>query len=126
MHTSKQGGFKFLNMKPALGWVGFRFGQTRPVAMHNLDGIDFDIESGTVQYLDDLVMYISGYSNQGKKVYLTAAPQCSFRGALRVFSTTFGFNSLTTLIASIVQGILVTLKMRGSNGLLIYRPPRSS
>lgn len=39
-----------------------------------LDGIDFDIESGT-QYWDDLVKYLHEYTLQ-KKFYLSAAPQC--------------------------------------------------
>ncbi|GKV15948.1 hypothetical protein SLEP1_g26671 [Rubroshorea leprosula] len=43
-----------------------------------LDGIDFDIEGGTNVYWDDLARYLSGYSKKGKRVYLTAAPQCPF------------------------------------------------
>ncbi|GFS38775.1 chitinase A [Actinidia rufa] len=46
-----------------------------------LDGIDFDIEGGSNQHWDDLARYLSGYSNRGKKVYLTAAPQCPFPDA---------------------------------------------
>ncbi|KAJ0589397.1 putative chitinase [Helianthus annuus] len=36
---------------------------------------------GTTQHWDDLATYLSGYSSQGKKVYLTAAPQCPFPDA---------------------------------------------
>ena len=46
-----------------------------------LDGIDFDIEGGSNKHWDDLARYLSGYSNMGKKVYLTAAPQCPFPDA---------------------------------------------
>ncbi|WKA05890.1 hypothetical protein VitviT2T_023826 [Vitis vinifera] len=46
-----------------------------------LDGIDFDIEGGTSDHWDDLARYLSGYSKKGKKVYLTAAPQCPFPDA---------------------------------------------
>ncbi|CBI40450.3 unnamed protein product, partial [Vitis vinifera] len=46
-----------------------------------LDGIDFDIEGGTNQHWDELAQYLSGYSKKGKKVYLTAAPQCPFPDA---------------------------------------------
>ncbi|KAI8572744.1 hypothetical protein RHMOL_Rhmol01G0223700 [Rhododendron molle] len=54
---------------------------SRPLGAAVLDGIDFDIEGGTTQHWDDLARYLSGYSNQGKKVYLTAAPQCAFPDA---------------------------------------------
>ncbi|GMI74823.1 Lysozyme 1, chitinase A [Hibiscus trionum] len=47
----------------------------------DLDGIDFDIEGGTGEHWDDLATYLSGYSKKGKKVYLTAAPQCLFPDA---------------------------------------------
>ena len=43
--------------------------------------IDFDIEGGSNQHWDDLARYLSGYSNKGMKVYLTAAPQCPFPDA---------------------------------------------
>ncbi|KAM7476471.1 hypothetical protein LguiB_023714 [Lonicera macranthoides] len=51
---------------------------SRPFGDAILDGIDFYIVAGTGQYWDDLARYLSGYSNQGKKMYLTAAPQCPF------------------------------------------------
>lgn len=47
-----------------------------------LDRIDFDIESGGSQHWDDLARYLSAYSKHGKKMYLTAAPQCPFPDAL--------------------------------------------
>lgn len=47
-----------------------------------LDGIDFDIESGGSDHWDDLAIYLAGHSSHGKKVYLTAAPQCPFPDAL--------------------------------------------
>ncbi|KAB2595657.1 hypothetical protein D8674_031107 [Pyrus ussuriensis x Pyrus communis] len=36
---------------------------------------------GTPLHWDDLARFLSAYSKQGKKVYLTAAPQCSFPDA---------------------------------------------
>lgn len=64
-------------------WNNFLGGQSsfRPLSPAVLDGFDFDIEGGTDLYWDDLARYLSAYSNQGKKVYLTAAPQCPFPDA---------------------------------------------
>ncbi|KAG7990505.1 hypothetical protein I3843_02G028800 [Carya illinoinensis] len=64
-------------------WNNFLGGQSssRPLGDAVLDGIDFDIEGGTTQHWDELARYLSGYSKQGKKVYLTAAPQCPFPDA---------------------------------------------
>ncbi|KAI3801020.1 hypothetical protein L1987_29120 [Smallanthus sonchifolius] len=64
-------------------WNNFLGGKspTRPLGEAVLDGIDFDIEGGTTQHWDDLARYLSEYSSQGKKVYLTAAPQCPFPDA---------------------------------------------
>ncbi|KAM5553766.1 hevamine-A-like [Rosa sericea] len=64
-------------------WNNFLGGQSssRPLGDAVLDGVDFDIEGGTDQYWDDLARYLSGYSKKGKKVYLTAAPQCPFPDA---------------------------------------------
>ena len=64
-------------------WNNFLGGtsSSRPLGDAVLDGIDFDIEGGTNQHWDDLARYLSGYSNKGKKVYLTAAPQCPFPDA---------------------------------------------
>ncbi|KAK8639689.1 hypothetical protein V6N13_138060 [Hibiscus sabdariffa] len=64
-------------------WNNFLGGtsSSRPLGDAVLDGIDFDIEGGTNQHWDDLARYLSGYSNRGKKVYLTAAPQCPFPDA---------------------------------------------
>ncbi|KAI5347139.1 hypothetical protein L3X38_015018 [Prunus dulcis] len=64
-------------------WNNFLGGHSssRPLGAAVLDGIDFDIEGGTDQHWDDLARYLSGYSKKGKKVYLTAAPQCPFPDA---------------------------------------------
>lgn len=61
-------------------WNNFLGGQSssRPLGNAVLDGIDFDIEQGTNAHWADLATYLSGYSKKGKKVYLTAAPQCPF------------------------------------------------
>ncbi|ONI23257.1 hypothetical protein PRUPE_2G177900 [Prunus persica] len=65
-------------------WNNFLGGSSstsRPLGDAVLDGIDFDIEGGTNLHWDDLARYLSAYSKQGKKVYLTAAPQCPFPDA---------------------------------------------
>ncbi|XP_047339305.1 acidic endochitinase-like [Impatiens glandulifera] len=64
-------------------WNNFLGGtsSSRPLGDAILDGIDFDIEGGTNQHWDELATYLSKYSNRGKKVYLTAAPQCPFPDA---------------------------------------------
>ncbi|XP_068664740.1 hevamine-A-like [Aristolochia californica] len=61
-------------------WNNFLGGQSssRPLGDAVLDGVDFDIEGGTTQNWDELANYLSEYRSQGKKVYLTAAPQCPF------------------------------------------------
>ncbi|KAJ4787630.1 Acidic endochitinase [Rhynchospora pubera] len=51
---------------------------SRPLGSAVLDGIDFDIEGGSSDYYGDLANFLSQYSSQGNKVYLTAAPQCPF------------------------------------------------
>ncbi|KAA8530200.1 hypothetical protein F0562_004909 [Nyssa sinensis] len=50
---------------------------SRPFGDAVLDGIDFDIEGGTIEHWDELAGYLKKYSS-AKKVYLTAAPQCPF------------------------------------------------
>ncbi|OEL31725.1 Acidic endochitinase, partial [Dichanthelium oligosanthes] len=65
-------------------WDNFLGGQSssRPLGDAVLDGIDFDIEGGTNLHWDDLARYLKGYSgNSGRRVYLTAAPQCPFPDA---------------------------------------------
>ncbi|KAK4849545.1 hypothetical protein QYF36_026010 [Acer negundo] len=64
-------------------WNNFLGGQSssRPLGAAVLDGIDFDIEGGTDQHWNDLARFLSGYSTRGKKVHLTAAPQCPFPDA---------------------------------------------
>ncbi|URE26381.1 Glycosyl hydrolases family 18 [Musa troglodytarum] len=49
----------------------------RPLGNSALDGIDFDIERGSTDYWDDLARFLSAYSTPDRKVYLSAAPQCS-------------------------------------------------
>ncbi|XP_002511934.2 hevamine-A [Ricinus communis] len=64
-------------------WNNFLGGQSssRPLGPAVLDGIDFDIEGGTNLYWDDLARFLSAYNNKGKKVHLTAAPQCPYPDA---------------------------------------------
>ncbi|PKU80946.1 hevamine-A-like [Dendrobium catenatum] len=64
-------------------WNNYLGGQSskRPLGDAVLDGVDFDIEGGSPDHYDDLANYLSGYSKQGKKVYLTAAPQCPYPDA---------------------------------------------
>lgn len=54
---------------------------SRPLGEASLDGIDFDIELGSVDYYEDLVNYLVAYSNRGRKVCITGAPQCPFPDA---------------------------------------------
>ncbi|KAI3458062.1 hypothetical protein Pfo_014725 [Paulownia fortunei] len=51
---------------------------TRPLGDAVLDGIDLDIELGSSLYYDDLVKFLKSYSKNGRKVYITGAPQCPF------------------------------------------------
>ncbi|KAI3449224.1 hypothetical protein Pfo_005889 [Paulownia fortunei] len=64
-------------------WNNFLGGKSsvRPLGDAVLDGIDFDIEGGTIRHWDELARFLSAYSKMGKKVYLTAAPQCPFPDA---------------------------------------------
>ncbi|XP_058096013.1 acidic endochitinase-like [Magnolia sinica] len=61
-------------------WNNFLGGQSpsRPLGNAVLDGIDFDIETGGAQHWDELARYLSEKSQQGRKVYLSAAPQCPY------------------------------------------------
>ncbi|KAK9121614.1 hypothetical protein Syun_019231 [Stephania yunnanensis] len=61
-------------------WNNFLGGQSpsRPLGDAVLDGIDFDIELGSIQHYDELARFLSAFSQRGRKVYLTAAPQCIF------------------------------------------------
>ncbi|GAB4860790.1 Acidic endochitinase [Ancistrocladus abbreviatus] len=62
-------------------WDNFLGGHSnnRPLGDAVLDGIDFDIEQGGSQYYPDLAgrLYQLGLGG-GKKLYLSAAPQCPF------------------------------------------------
>ncbi|RVW94514.1 acidic endochitinase [Vitis vinifera] len=62
-------------------WNNFLGGKSssRPLGDAVLDGVDFDIELGSTQYWDNLARALSGFSKRGRKVYLTAAPQCPFQ-----------------------------------------------
>jgi len=64
-------------------WNNYLGGQSssRPLGDAVLDGVDFDIEGGSPDHYDDLARYLSAYSAKGKKVYLTAAPQCPYPDA---------------------------------------------
>lgn len=58
-------------------WNNFLGGQSdsRPFGDAILDGIDFDIETGSGMFLDELARALSAFNSQ-RKVYLSAAPQC--------------------------------------------------
>lgn len=61
-------------------WNNFLGGQSksRPLGNAVLDGVDFDIEAGK-SYYASLARRLSEHGkSSGKKVYLTAAPQCPF------------------------------------------------
>lgn len=64
-------------------WNNYLGGQSssRPLGDAVLDGVDFDIEGGSPDHYDDLARYLSAYSNHGKKVHLSAAPQCPYPDA---------------------------------------------
>ncbi|WCJ22682.1 Acidic endochitinase [Euphorbia peplus] len=64
-------------------WNNFLGGHSssRPFGPAILDGIDFDIEGGSSAHYNELAKFLSGYSKKGKKVYLSAAPQCPFPDA---------------------------------------------
>lgn len=64
-------------------WNNFLGGHSssRPLGPAVLDGIDFDIEGGSNKYWGDLARSLKKYSKRGKKVYITAAPQCPFPDA---------------------------------------------
>ncbi|EXB52705.1 Acidic endochitinase [Morus notabilis] len=64
-------------------WNNFLGGSSssRPLGDAVLDGIDFDIEGGTNQHWNELAKYLKNYSKKGKKVYISAAPQCPFPDA---------------------------------------------
>ncbi|KAJ3695179.1 hypothetical protein LUZ60_000556 [Juncus effusus] len=53
----------------------------RPLGSAVLDGIDFDIEIGGTSNYDQLAKSLSAFSSKGKKVYLSAAPQCPYPDA---------------------------------------------
>ncbi|KAK1284364.1 Receptor-like protein kinase FERONIA [Acorus calamus] len=50
----------------------------RPLGAAVLDGVDFDIVSGSPAHYDELARFLSAHSTSGRKVYLSAAPQCPY------------------------------------------------
>nr|AFV30205.1 putative class III chitinase [Elaeis guineensis] len=64
-------------------WDNFLGGSSssRPLGDAVLDGVDFDIEATNGDFFDDLAKDLAQFSSQGKKVYLTAAPQCPYPDA---------------------------------------------
>nr|2GSJ_A Chain A, protein PPL-2 [Parkia platycephala] len=60
-------------------WNNFLGGRSssRPLGDAVLDGVDFDIEHGGAYY-DALARRLSEHNRGGKKVFLSAAPQCPF------------------------------------------------
>ncbi|XVF82616.1 hypothetical protein PTKIN_Ptkin16aG0063400 [Pterospermum kingtungense] len=50
--------------------------RSRPLGSAVLDGIDFDIELGSTKFWVNLASHLAEFSKKGKKVYLSAAPQC--------------------------------------------------
>ncbi|PKI63474.1 hypothetical protein CRG98_016141 [Punica granatum] len=63
---------------------------------------------------DDLARFLPGYSSRGKKVYLTAAPQCP--SPMRT----------TTLCVSTSREMWQTSRIPGSSGLRPFLPKRFS
>ncbi|XP_078152753.1 hevamine-A-like [Carex rostrata] len=61
-------------------WNNYLSGSSssRPLGSAVLDGIDFDIESGSSDYYGDLAKSLKQYNSQ---LYLTAAPQCPYPDA---------------------------------------------
>ncbi|KAJ4829223.1 hypothetical protein Tsubulata_029585 [Turnera subulata] len=61
-------------------WNNFLGGTStsRPFGPAVLDGVNFDIQTGTDWYWDDLVRFLHAYNSRGRKVFLGAAPQCPF------------------------------------------------
>lgn len=59
-------------------WNNFLGGESdsRPLGDAILDGIDFHIQAGRREFLDDLARALSRHSTAERKVHLSAAPQC--------------------------------------------------
>nr|QDQ29859.1 acidic endochitinase-like protein [Siraitia grosvenorii]QEE82231.1 acidic endochitinase [Siraitia grosvenorii] len=66
-------------------WNNFLGGESsfRPLGDAVLDGVDFVIESGSSEHWDTLAKGLEKYSELGKKIYLSAAPQCPFPDPLQ-------------------------------------------
>jgi chitinase len=115
-------------------WNNFLGGNSssRPLGPAVLDGVDFDIEGGTNLYWDDLARYLSAYSKKGKRVHLTAAPQCPFPDAWVGNALKTGlfdyvwvqfYNNPPCQYAS---GGSPILRTHGNNGLQPFQPARFS
>ncbi|XP_027171280.1 acidic endochitinase-like [Coffea eugenioides] len=52
--------------------------ENRPLGDAVLDGIDFHIQAGRRDFLDDLAKALSEYRTTERRVHLSAAPQCSY------------------------------------------------
>ncbi|CDP17852.1 unnamed protein product [Coffea canephora] len=52
--------------------------ENRPLGDAVLDGIDFHIQGGKRDFLDDLAKALSEYSTSERRVHLSAAPQCFY------------------------------------------------
>ncbi|KAJ7951781.1 putative Receptor protein kinase [Quillaja saponaria] len=61
-------------------WNNFLRGNSssRPLGDVILDDIDFDIELGSRRYWEDLARFLRAFDDSGRRVYLSAAPQCPF------------------------------------------------
>ncbi|KAG6409844.1 hypothetical protein SASPL_127886 [Salvia splendens] len=61
-------------------WNNFLGGKSasRPLGDAVLDGVDLDVEHGSVLYYDDLVRYLKRLGKYGRRVYVSGAPQCPF------------------------------------------------
>ena len=57
-------------------YSNFLSGQSGPLGAVTLDGIDFDIEHGSVNYYDDLARELDTLRREHTYFYLSAAPQC--------------------------------------------------
>ncbi|KAK0595243.1 hypothetical protein LWI29_004827 [Acer saccharum] len=54
----------------------------RPLGYAVLDGVNFDIELGSTLHYDDLVRFLSQFSEPARRVYITGALQCPFSDRL--------------------------------------------
>ncbi|XWS46170.1 hypothetical protein CRYUN_Cryun14cG0041000 [Craigia yunnanensis] len=112
-------------------WDNFLGGKSnsRPLGNAVLDGIDFDIEGGEPHYAA-LARRLTELSKGGKKVYLTAAPQCPFpdrllNGALQTGLFDYVWIQFTTTHVSSAPAILELSRNHGTNGPLLSKQTSS-